>query len=187
MGFPSDHPGEVGAASTSGPVHGLLAQLQTELLSLVMRREDLARRIRSAHQVTRGLREISSAAAFTRPCAEASSPARDDSVTALSAAKHTLSGRSGRHLRPQMQNKTDAVNPSLQRACRIALLEGEGPLSMEEICTRIVRRGSFLFANPAGANAALLRVLNAMAQCGEVHLIESARGWSWERVALKDA
>jgi hypothetical protein len=60
-------------------------------------------------------------------------------------------------------------------------------VSLEEICARILRRGSFSFVNPGCANPALLQVLNAMTECGEVHLLESTRGWRCERVELKEA
>lgn len=83
-------------------------------------------------------------------------------------------GEPGRPLQSGMPRKTKRVNAHLQRACRIALLEAERPVSLEEIFARIVRRGSFSFVNPERANPVLLRVLNAMAECGEVELLVSA-------------
>jgi len=169
MGSPGNYRGQMEAAATSDSAAALVGQMQTQLRDLASRREDLVRRIRNLHQVMRGLREISSAPIFTHPCEEPPSTA-------------------GRHLQSSMQRKTDTVNVHLQRACRIALLEAERPVSLEEICARIVRRGSFSFVDPECANPVLLQVLNAMAQCGEVHLLESAPCWRWERVApLKEA
>src|SRR5579872_143299 len=43
------------------------------------------------------------------------------------------------------RERSTHTNRSLLRACRIALLEVEGPASAEEIHSRILRRGSFLF------------------------------------------
>jgi hypothetical protein len=186
MGFSGNHRSQMQPATTSGSVSALVAHLQTELRSLVTRRKDLVRRIRNVHQVKRGLREISIPTGFTHLCAEPLSPGAHTSVTAF-AANRTVTGKPGRDLQSSMQCKADCVSLSLQRACRIALLEAEGPASLEEICTRILRRGSFSFANLGCANLALVQVLNAMTECGEVHLLEGARGWRWERVELKEA
>jgi hypothetical protein len=74
------------------------------------------------------------------------------------------------------------MNLGLRRACRIALLEGEGPVSLEELYARIVRRGSFSFVNVESASPLLLRALRVLAEDGEAQLLESAPGLRWQRV-----
>jgi hypothetical protein len=177
------HRGHMEAAAKSDSVAALVGQMHAELRDLMSRREDFARRIRYLRHVKRGLHESSSAPAFAHLCAEPASRARHKSVTASSPANRAAIGASGRHLRSRMQARADHVNLHLQRACRIALLEGEKPVSLEEICARIVRRGSFSFVNPDCANPVLLQLLNAMAERGEVHLLESDPCCRWERVA----
>ena len=61
-------------------------------------------------------------------------------------------------------------------------MEGETAASLEEIYERIMRRGSFSFVNLYRASPALVRVLAAMAQDGEVRLLETGPSWSWERI-----
>jgi hypothetical protein len=177
MGALCNHRGHTDAAATSDSAAALVDQMQTELRNLMSRREGLARRIRNLRQVIRGLDEISSAPAFTHQRASLPSPAANNSVTVSFPSGRTTISEPERHLQSGMPRKTKRVNAHLQRACRIALLEAETPLSLEEIFARIVRRGSFSFVNPERANPVLLQVLNAMAECGEVHLLESAPRW----------
>ena len=174
MGALCNHRGHIEAAATSDSAAALVDQMQMELRNLMSRREGLARRIRNLRQVIRGLDEISSAPAFNYQCAGPPSPAAQNSVTVSFPCGGTMIGEPGRHLQSGTQRKTKGVNAHLQRACRIALLEAEKPVSLEEIFARIVRRGSFSFVNPERANPVLLRVLNAMAECGEVQLLVSA-------------
>ena len=187
MGLPGNHRGHMEAAETSDSIAALVGQMQAELRDLMTRREDLARRIRHLRQVTLGLREISSAPTFNHPGAQPPSLAGYESGTASVPANRTAVSASGCHLQPSLQRKTDQVDVRLQRACRIALLEAGKPVSLEEICERIARRGSFSFANPEYANPFLLQVLNDMAEWGEVQLLESAACLRWERTALEEA
>ena len=187
MEFLGNYRPHIEAAETSDSVAALVGQMQAELRDLMRRREDLVRRIRHLHQVTLGLREISSAPAFNYPGARPPSLAGYDSMTASVPANRTAVSASGCHLEPSIQCKTDQANVRLQRACRIALLEAGKPASLEEICARIVRRGSFSFVNPEYANPFLLQALNDMAEWGEVHLLESTVCLCWERMALEEA
>jgi hypothetical protein len=187
MGSLGNLRGDLEAAATSDSVAALVEQMQAELRDLMSRRECLVRRIQTMRQVMRGVRAISSAP-FSYLSAEPASAAMHKSATAPFPANRAAAGVPCRHLQSGMQRKTENVNAQLQRACRIALLEAEKPVSLEEICTRIVRRGSFSFTNPERANPVLLQVLNAMAEDGEVHLLQSAPCRRWERMApLKEA
>jgi hypothetical protein len=181
MSSSDNHRGDMEAAGTSDSAV-LVEQMQAELRNLIVRRECLVRRIQNLRQVMRDLRAISSAP-FIYRSAEPASPAIHKRATAPFPANRAAAGVPCRHLQSGMQRKTERVNVQLQRACRIAMLEAEKPLSLEEICTRIVRRGSFSFVNPEHANPVLLQVLNAMAEDGEVRLLGSAPCWRWGRMA----
>ena len=183
MQWLGNHRGHMDAAATSVSVAVLVGQMQAELRDLMSRREDLVRRIRYLCQVTRSLREIPNAPALPHRCAESPSPAASNSVAASISANRAAIGVSGVYLQSSTQRETDPVNVHLQRACRIALMEAVKPVSLEEICALIVRRGSFSFVHPERANPVLLQVLNVMAECGEAHLLEGAPCSRWERMS----
>jgi len=71
----------------------------------------------------------------------------------------------------------------LSRACRIALMEAGGAASLAEIRARIVRRGSFSFADSALANTAMLRTLHAMSDAGEIRRLEEGPPSRWQRIS----
>jgi len=174
MASSDDHLGCTRAAAISGSACALVTQLQTELHSLVIRNEELGRRIRSIRWVMRGLQEL------------ASTPTVGN-LRALphpSPADRTMAGRSSRHRSSGSPRKSNQASVSLERACRIALMETETAASLDEIYARIVRRGSFPFLNIEGAIPALVRVLRVMAQDGEVRAFNSGPCWRWERIAL---
>jgi hypothetical protein len=184
MGSFADLRGDVEVAAPSGSVSALVLQMQTELYSLMTRREELVRRIRNLHQVVRGLRVITNPPVFDYGRMEpppSSAALRD--VTAPTPDDLTLASPSVRHLQYGVRCKSNRVSTSLQRACRIALMEAETAASVDEICARIVRRGSFSFANMECASSALMPVLNAMAEDGEVRLLEGGPRPLWERFA----
>jgi hypothetical protein len=148
----------------------LVTQMQKELDSLVARQRELTRRIRSVHRVVRGLREIATARA-ANPLHARPQPSTDDGTI----ASPCLSQTSGIGAAPV------AVSIDLQRACRIALMEAETAVSLEEICERIVRRGSFSFGDTDHARLLLSRALNTMTKAGETRLLENGPSPHWER------
>jgi hypothetical protein len=160
MGSSNLHRGLLKVATISGSVSALVEQMQTELHSLVTRQEDLRRRIWSIHRALRGLQTMAS-----RPSAD-----------------RTIARRSGRRQPSGSRYKSSQLSVSLRRACRIALMEADTAVSLEEIYARIMRRGSFSFVNLYRASPALVRVLAAMAEDGEVRLLEAGPSWRWERV-----
>lgn len=172
MGSSDLHRGLLKVAATSGSVSALVEQMQTELHSLVTRHEDLRRRIWSIHRAIRGLQKMASKPAFDRLCA----------APKLSSVDRTIARPSGPHRPSGSRYKSSQLSVSLRRACRIALMEGETAASLEEIYERIMRRGSFSFVNLYRASPALVRVLAAMAQDGEVRLLEAGPSWRWERI-----
>jgi hypothetical protein len=145
--------------------------MQKELHRLVARQRELTRRIRSVHRVVRGLGEIVSVRAVSSPDARPQ-PSNDDG---------TIAGPQP----PQASGiapPSDAVNVDLLRACRIALMEAQTAVSLEEIYERIARRGSFSFMDIDHARLRLRRVLNVMAQASEVRLLENDPSNRWERI-----
>jgi hypothetical protein len=175
--------GDVEVPAPSDSVCALVAQMQTELHSLMTRREELVARIRNLHQVMRGLRVIASRPAFDYLRVEplASSPVLQ-TAPAPAPDDHTIASLSVRRLQSSGQCKSSRVSLSLQRACRIALMEAGTAASAEEIYARIVRRGSFSLANMECATRALVQVLNDMAEEGEVRLLKCGACPRWERL-----
>jgi hypothetical protein len=58
----------------------------------------------------------------------------------------------------------------LERACRIALMEGEGPVSVEVIYERVLRRGSLTFYAYKRPFRAITVVMTGLTRRGEVAL-----------------
>ena len=159
------------ADTASESVSALLTQMQTELRSLVTQHKGLTQRIRGIYRLIQALQETTNAPAF-------------DHVRVIpqpASADRAIARRSNRYRQSALRFRLCAVSISLQRACRIALMETETAVSLEEIYARIVRRGSFSFADTELARVKLFRVLNLMADDGEVRLLDNGPDWRWER------
>lgn len=71
----------------------------------------------------------------------------------------------------------------LRRACRIALMEtSHHPICDEEIYRRIVRRGSFRFADSGSAARAIALELSAMVEIGEIRIVPGPFKRLWQRI-----
>ncbi len=79
--------------------------------------------------------------------------------------------------------RSPSRNPDLRRACRIALLETCEAVSRQEVYERIVRRGSFCFANTQIAASLIIEELNTLTECGELRCVEGSSGLLWQRVS----
>jgi hypothetical protein len=156
-----------------GSVTAVLQLVNIELQQLLVRREEVAKRIRSVCTAVNALQEF------------AANPAPNSAAAASRAMKGERSAR--RSLRQNSTELFDDASPRLRRACRIALLETDEPLSEQEICARILRRGSFSFVDAGSAYLAILKELTAMAEAGEVRhpLSDSNNGSSdgWQRIS----
>jgi hypothetical protein len=73
----------------------------------------------------------------------------------------------------------------LERACRIALMEGEGPVSTEVIYDRIVRRGSITFLGYRRPFRAIASAMSALSKRGEVLTTVGTNGSRVRRRDLK--
>jgi len=86
-------------------------------------------------------------------------------------------------LRMNQTTEGEETDQELRRACRIAMLESQEGLTKDEVLARIVRRGSYQFANVASANNAIRRELNALVEEGELDCEACDVGWKWKRIA----
>ena len=149
----------------------LVSQMEKELHSLVARQQELTRHIRSVHRVVRGLREMGSTRAVNSLDARPQPPTDEGSMASHQAQTSRIGAASV------------AVSVDLQRACRIALMEAQTAVSLEEIYERIVRRGSFSFVDIDQARLPLSRVLSVMIGDGETRLLDNGPSERWERIS----
>lgn len=71
---------------------------------------------------------------------------------------------------------------ALRRAVRVAICETFDAFSNDEIHARILRRGSFSFADHDLAAQAITEELNALVALGELLLVHTAIGHGWQRI-----
>jgi hypothetical protein len=62
-------------------------------------------------------------------------------------------------------------------------MEAGGAASVDEIRSRIVRRGSFSFSDSAFADTAMIRTLHAMSDAGEIRRLEDGPQSLWQRIS----
>jgi hypothetical protein len=157
--------------------------VEAELHDLSTRKRAIRRRIRSIRRVLDGLQQ-----GVGRPVVGNRS-AELPLLTVHSRGKARGSADSAtpchNNSRPGFNTggKSDDADCRLRRACRLALVEIEGAASAIEICSRIVRRGSFSFNNHHYAVAAVVRTLDAMANDGEAHCLNDGLCRCWMRIA----
>jgi hypothetical protein len=154
-------------------------QVTAKALELLARRNEINQRIRHLNNVMRGLRTFASRAYVTCDSPHtASACATEATTTANSTVRKTAEWDwSGSSLRGPARH----VKGELTRACRIALIEVGGSASADDIRGRIVRRGSFSFADPGSAEVAILRTLKFMSDSGEVRRLEVNSQSLWQR------
>jgi hypothetical protein len=156
---------DVGHASVRSSIFEVVKVAQTELRQLLARREEVTWRIRNLRQVVDGLKTF----------ADQPAPARN---TAGHLASRPCS---------LLQSNPNQPHLSLRRACRIALMEGEGTTSALEIYSRIARRGSLSFVNSEFAVSSIVGMLNSMTDDGEVGCLEDCQGRRWYRILREEA
>jgi hypothetical protein len=148
-------------------------------LDLLTRRAEINRRIRCLQGVVQGLRDLGSRnlATITASHANTERPTAEPEASANSPREH-IAGRR----RSPLAGDSKRLLAGLSRACRIALMEAGGAASLDEIRSRIVRRGSFSFTDPTFAHAAMLRTLHAMSDAGEIRRLEGPQS-RWQRIS----
>ena len=160
----------------------------TELSLLIARDQELRQRIRSIHKVLRGLEEMARMPALDCGPTTAEYPTAEqltaDGMTAVGPERRRSDQHpptSQRTSQGTSQRTSSPPTASLRRACRIALMEAGGTASLEEICARIERRGSFSFVDLDHALGTLVQVLEDMALDGEVCCLKQGSCWRSER------
>jgi hypothetical protein len=139
-------------------VSAVIGSMQAELDTLAQRKTELERRLRNLRKTWHALRATQ---------AEASSQLR----------------RSRRRLRRAWKvpgaDKSQNLYEELRRACRIALLEAEGPATPDQIHASIIRRGSFAFeVLDEEPIAAILRMLKLISDPREAGYLTNASSFA---------
>ena len=142
--------------AVQSPVAEVLRAASLELRELHDRQLQLTKRIRTLRSAMAALHNLQRASAHST---QASSPCSETILPAPAS---------------RTENCGEA---DLRRACRIALLESCDALSDDEVLARIVRRGSYFFADYAAAIEAVTRELAAMSKDGEVEIDPSVSKW----------
>ena len=150
--------------SIANPFHpsvsAIICSMQVEIDALTQQKAELERGLRKLYGRLRALRAAKGDAPQEKPA-----PAQ--------------LRRSGRRLRKALRlpatDKAQKLYEELRRACRIALLEAEGPTTPDQIHRSIIRRGSFAFeVLDEEPITAILRVLNLIGERTEADWLTSA-------------
>jgi hypothetical protein len=182
---------KLSSTSTESAVAETVRRVNAQALALLTRRVEINRRIRSLHRVVHGLRDLATNAARDPRSAMSATPQRatwaSHSVQPKENSEKGDSNASREHTigrtRSQLPSHSKHELAVLSRACRIALMEAGNPVSLDEIRSRIDRRGSFAFPDSDSVAAAMTRTLNVMADSGEVRCVTSGPQSLWQRIA----
>ncbi len=172
-------------AGFQGSVSAVVELIQTELDSLLARREKLRERIQNLHHVIYGLQEIGGLASDD-VLAESLKPGGRRGTNHQTGSDNGIDEHAAGEWRSCVCGQTKYTHPALKRACRIALLEGEPAASVKEIYSRIVRRGSFQFDSPRLAHPLVARALNIMTEAGEIRCFKNDNLWRWQRLTRRE-
>jgi hypothetical protein len=178
--------------SSESAVTETMRKVNAQALALLTRRVEINQRIRSLHRVVHGLRDLATnttvdprkAASATLERATTLTPHSEQAKSnpeirrGHSSLEHTV-----RRMRSRLAGQSKHELAVLSRACRIALMEAGNPASLDEIRSRIDRRGSFAFPDSESARAAMTRTLNIMQDSGEVRCVTSAPQLLWQRIS----
>ncbi len=171
----------IGFAGSPGSVSAVVELVQAELDSLQARRQEIGKRIQNLHQVINGLQQF--ARLDTNDlCSESPKPASRRRTNPPSGSGIAVDQHATGELRSCVRRNTKYAHPALRRACRIALLEGQAAVSVKEIYSRIVRRGSFPFDSLRLAHPLVAWVLSIMTEEGEIRCFKNVTPWRWQRI-----
>src|SRR5271169_4744078 len=136
----------------SNAVSETVRRVNAQALALLTRRAEINRRIQSLHRVVQGLRDLA-----TSTLRDARDTAPERAMDPLHTEQTRRTHGPGDNSSPleqgivgrqsQLPVQSGLTAPGLSRACRIALMEAEGAASLDEIRSRIARRGSFTFSH----------------------------------------
>jgi len=168
-------------AGSPGSVSAVVELVQAELDSLLARREEIRERIQDLHRVIYGLQEIGRLETDDLR-SESPKPASLRRTNHPTSSGIAVDEHATGELRSCVRSNTKYAHPALRRACRIVLLEGQAAASVEEIYSRIVRRGSFPFDSLRLAHPLVAWALSMMTEEGEIRCFKNVTPWRWQRV-----
>jgi hypothetical protein len=182
---------------TESAVSETVRRVNAKALALLNRRAEINRRIRSLHRVVEGLRDLGTKPACLPCSAEPAVPRpatrRPDSEhrqlrQPISSESAILDARSWRdddvgRVRSRLSGPSKDLLAGLSRACRIALVEAESAASLDEIRSRIDRRGSFAFSDSEFADTEITRTLHIMSDTGEIRCLRIGTQVLWQRIS----
>jgi hypothetical protein len=87
---------------------------------------------------------------------------------------------------PALASRSGATTKRVRRACRIALMETDEAVTVEEIYLRIAQRGSFHFDNVYQAAVTIRQTLHLMTQQGEALVVDTNPRPRWKRINNQD-
>jgi hypothetical protein len=153
-------------------VRALIQQAEQEFKDLVTCRGKISGRITKLNRACRLLSAVQNCASppcLAFPvCQSLDKPLRnDDHRNHIQQTRRALSAN---------RNEVNGPNLQLKRACRIALMEASGSISLHELYDRIERRGSFDFSACSHPLDLLGRALGDLVSEEEAQVIGSARG-----------
>jgi hypothetical protein len=160
---------------SSSAVSETVRRVNAQALALLSRRAEINRRIHCLHRVVQGLRDLATSKgcdARDAVSTHAANPVQSRGTASPGDCSSPLDPNVGR-MGAEVALQPRLMIAGLGRACRIALMEADGAASVDEIRSRIVRRGSFVFSDSGFANMAIARTLNIMKDNGEIHVVKS--------------
>jgi hypothetical protein len=190
---------QTSSTMSESAVSETVRRVNATALDLLTRRAEINKRIRCLHQVVQGLRDLGLRDLGLRDLGSRDLGSRDLGLRNLATVttSHATTARftGERELRVKSPGEPTAggrrsaiasgsrrLRAGLTRACRIALMEAGGAASLDEIRSRIVRRGSFSFYDSSLAEAAMIRTLHSMTADGEIRRVEDGPQSLWQRI-----
>jgi hypothetical protein len=162
---------------SASAVSETVRRVNAQAVALLTRRAEINRRIDCLHRVVQGLRDLAAnTVRDDRDAAPRESAASPEHVGTRSPLDQELV-----QMRAPLPVQSRHTQAGLSRACRIALMEAEEAASLDEIRSRIDRRGSFVFSDFGSAEAAIAETLNSMRDNGEIRGVKSGDQSLWQR------
>jgi len=166
---------------TQNSVVEVLRLAGIELRDLLARHRHVTSRIHTLRIAVDALRELEA-----DPVNRESARAQHGSTSRPSASsQNKTTANTSLYSRDTSRRRRTArtENTELRRACRIALMETDNSVSNEEVHARIVRRGSFFFADAESPAFMIAEQLSAMAEDGEICRVTEKSKSLWQRLS----
>jgi hypothetical protein len=156
-------------------IRALVEETREEFEDLIARRKQLSWQISKINNALRALSSVLDLQLLPEPVPE--------EIFAEHSALSEPDKNGNALLESSRKNNQPLVSRTqLKRACRIALMETEGPASLREIAERILRRGSCDLSESKNTAAVLNSALTSLALEGEAQLIRKGNCSYWQRL-----